>query len=189
MDILDQRVKNGSKKNFYHKGRKSLASTNNAQFFRPGSSQVNQSRFAGDRTPEKARTKMRATMQSAIALYSQDSEVVPHYYSRPGPGNYNMQAEMGKLSTISQYQNSPAWAFPKPKTFESFITIQNFKSDAVARKHDTQTSRSRSPHHSALMQSEGRVSATDFARHRFMDFAFDMRTKTKQLKMLNPNRN
>ena len=59
-------------------------------------------------------------------LYQQDSESVPTYYSRPGPGNYEVDQGMGKKTGISQFTNGPSWGIRAPSS-ENFKSIAQFK--------------------------------------------------------------
>ncbi len=63
------------------------------------------------------------------SLYNQDSTAVPKYYSRPGPGNYQVDQGLGKYTQVSLFQNSPSYAFSKPQTVaaSNFASIVNFK--------------------------------------------------------------
>ena len=59
-------------------------------------------------------------------LYQQDSENVPKYYSRPGPGNYEIDQGLGKKTGISQFTNAPGWGIKAPST-ENFASLAAFK--------------------------------------------------------------
>ena len=126
----------------------------------------------------------RSSSQAQFQLYMQDDDKVPSHYCRPGPGDYNIDARMGKSSSISNYQNSPNYTIAKPRTItDGFMTIQNSTAqdaEIVANK----TGRSRSP----SSHSIGRISANDIGMHRFVDYALDIATKQKQLRMLHPSR-
>ena len=59
-------------------------------------------------------------------LYEQDSENVPKYYSRPGPGNYETTQGIGKKTGISQFTNGPSWGIKAPSA-DNLKSIAQFK--------------------------------------------------------------
>ena len=48
-----------------------------------------------------------------IQLYKQDSDKVPPYYCRPGPGDYEIDPKLGKMTLSTHYTNSPAYTIPR----------------------------------------------------------------------------
>lgn len=142
-------------------------------------------------SPNSRQNLQQSRCQSAanFRLYDQDSETVPVYYSRPGPGNYQIDQGLGKKTAISQFKNSPVWKIGKPKTVDCFATLAHFKKEfcssrPASRYNKDQNQRPRSRSNNSSIE---RMSSIDVPLHRFVDFAIDLKTKQSQLVMLKPS--
>lgn len=131
--ILDSKIEKSqkSKQTF-----KMNSQTSNGWAWRPDSSSTNNTMLRN--SPSKnggLKMKRSGSTSQFNSLYKHDSEVVPQYYSRPGPGNYQIDQGLGKYTGVSFFQNSPSFGFSKPKTMPgSFASIANFKK---LRQHNT----------------------------------------------------
>ena len=118
-------------------------------------------------------------------LYRQDSESVPTYYSRPGPGNYEIDQGLGKRTGVAGSTNGPSWGIKAPSAEST--SIAQFKVDRLIAHQSHQRSLSRGDDNYSSERQIERLEPNDVALHRFVDFAVDMKTKQKQLQMLKPS--
>ena len=123
----------------------------------------------------------------------QDSDKVPHHYCRPGPGDYEVDPRIGTNNHASQFKNSPAYTIPKPKTVvDGFVTIEQFKRDRytsiTASPGKFSSKRSKSPSAEGSVERDINQHDINTPMHRFIEYASDVTTRKKMLKMLYPGR-